>query len=285
MDKVQARGEARTSHPEPGRARRESGETGEENSLNAISTQAAHYPDGNPPEAVNPSPVEPPTEPIEPGRRRRAVGPLAGSGSAAARVYAHVKERLLDGSFPAARCSRRTSSPGGSAEPHAVRQVFVQLKAEGLLRALPQARRARRAGRRLRDRGRLEARLLVEEHCARRAATPGAPPLPPSSPTRSPPRNAIATGEGDARSGRANRLSTGRSSGGGNAILTAFDALRDRAHRRGLAGPRTRAMPSASSPSTAGSPTRSGAPTASRARARRGAPPHRARRHAGARDQ
>ena len=45
--------------------------------------------------------MEPPAEPIQPAPPPPAPsGPLAGTGSAAARVYAHVKERLLDGSFP-----------------------------------------------------------------------------------------------------------------------------------------------------------------------------------------
>ena len=92
-------------------------------------------------------------------------------GSAAARAYAHVKQRLLDGRFAGGALlseNELAQRLGLSRTP--VRQAFVALEAEGLLELYPK-------------RGALvvpisaaeiedvfEARMLIEEHCARRAA-------------------------------------------------------------------------------------------------------------------
>src|SRR4029079_18418108 len=95
----------------------------------------------------------------------------AASGSAAARVYAHVKERLLDGTFPGGSLlsENELSQPLGLRRTP-VRQAFVQLEAEGLLELYPKrgALVVPVAASEIEDV--FEARLLVEEHCARRAA-------------------------------------------------------------------------------------------------------------------
>src|SRR5262245_17201456 len=95
---------------------------------------------------------------------------------AAQRVYAHVKERLLDGRFAGGTLLSENDvaqSLGLSRTP--VRQAFARLQAEGLLELYPK-------------RGALvvpitpseaddvfEARLLLEPHCAARAASAPSP--------------------------------------------------------------------------------------------------------------
>src|SRR3954462_4075734 len=119
--------------------------------------------------------MEPPTEPIAPAPPPAPPPtPLAGTGPAAARVYAHVKERLLDGSFPGgALLSENEPSQQLGLSRTPVRQAFVQLEAEGLLELYPKrgALVVPVAASEIEDV--FEARLLVEEHCARRAATAG----------------------------------------------------------------------------------------------------------------
>jgi DNA-binding GntR family transcriptional regulator len=59
-------------------------------------------------------------------------------GSAAARAYAHLKERLLDGRLPGGTLLSENETAhelGVSRTP--VRQAFVQLEAEGLLDLYP----------------------------------------------------------------------------------------------------------------------------------------------------
>src|SRR5919112_4286400 len=99
---------------------------------------------------------------------------LAGSGPAAARVYTYVKERLLDGTFPGgALLSENELSQQLGLSRTPVRQAFVQLEAEGLLELYPKrgALVVPVAASEIEDV--FEARLLVEEHCARRAVNAG----------------------------------------------------------------------------------------------------------------
>jgi DNA-binding GntR family transcriptional regulator len=154
-------------------------------------------------------------------------------GSAAARVYAHVKERLLDGTFPGGSLlseNEMSQRLGLSRTP--VRQAFVQLEGEGLLELYPKrgALVVPVAASEIEDV--FEARLLVEEHCARRAATAGetlAAEL----------RDAIAEQEraleGEAAAGFAEadrQFHRAIVAAAGNAILTRlYDALRDRQRR------------------------------------------------------
>jgi DNA-binding GntR family transcriptional regulator len=186
----------------------------------------------------NPSPMdEPRTAPNPPPQPAAAPsGPLAGSGSAAARVYAHVKERLLDGSFPGgALLSENELSQQLGLSRTPVRQAFVQLEAEGLLELYPKrgALVVPVAASEIEDV--FEARLLVEEHCTRRAATAGGRPLATELAAAIEEQEAaIAMGDGGmaefAKSDR--RFHRAIVAAAGNAILTRlYDALRDRQQR------------------------------------------------------
>src|SRR3954452_22587492 len=161
---------------------------------------------------------------------------LAGSGPAAARVYAYVKERLLDGTFPGgALLSENELSQQLGLSRTPVRQAFVQLEAEGLLELYPKrgALVVPVAASEIEDV--FEARLLVEEHCARRAATAGGRPLADELAEAIAEQDAaIAMGEGGmaefAKSDR--RFHRAIVAAAGNAILTRlYDALRDRQRR------------------------------------------------------
>src|SRR4029079_15509885 len=99
----------------------------------------------------------------------------AASGSAAARVYVYVKERLLDRTFPGgALLSENELSQQFGLSRTPVRQAFVQLEAEGLLELYPKrgALVVPVAASEIEDV--FEARLLLEQHCATRAAAVGA---------------------------------------------------------------------------------------------------------------
>src|SRR3954447_9567141 len=161
---------------------------------------------------------------------------LAGSGPAAARVYAYVKERLLDGTFAGgALLSENELSQQLALSRTPVRQAFVQLEAEGLLELYPKrgALVVPVAASEIEDV--FEARLLVEEHCARRAATAGGRPLAHELADAIAEQDAaIAMGEGGmaefAKSDR--RFHRAIVAAAGNAILTRlYDALRDRQRR------------------------------------------------------
>src|SRR4051812_22296871 len=173
----------------------------------------------------NPSPMDAMDEPrIDPSRPPQSPvapsGPLAGTGSAAARVYAHVKERLLDGSFPGGVLlseNELSQQLGLSRTP--VRQAFVQLEAEGLLELYPKrgALVVPVAASEIEDV--FEARLLVEEHCARRAATAGGRPLATElAEAIAEQEAAIAMGQGGGAGGGPPRAGAGgahRGGGGG----------------------------------------------------------------------
>jgi DNA-binding GntR family transcriptional regulator len=156
-------------------------------------------------------------------------------GSAAARVYAHVKERLLDGTFPGgALLSENELSQQLGLSRTPVRQAFVQLEAEGLLELYPKrgALVVPVAASEIEDV--FEARLLVEEHCARRAANAGARLVADLEPLIAEQEQAIAQGApGMAEFARADRhFHRAIVHAAGNAILTRlYDALRDRQQR------------------------------------------------------
>jgi DNA-binding GntR family transcriptional regulator len=159
----------------------------------------------------------------------------ASSGSAAARVYAHVKERLLDGTFPGgALLSENELSQQLGLSRTPVRQAFVQLEAEGLLELYPKrgALVVPVAASEIEDV--FEARLLVEEHCARRAANAGARLVADLEPLIAEQQQAVAQGApGMAAFARADRhFHRAIVHAAGNAILTRlYDALRDRQQR------------------------------------------------------
>jgi DNA-binding GntR family transcriptional regulator len=157
------------------------------------------------------------------------------SGSAAARVYAHVKERLLDGTFAGgALLSENELSQQLGLSRTPVRQAFVQLEAEGLLELYPKrgALVVPVAASEIEDV--FEARLLVEEHCARRAANAGAVLASELSELIAEQERAIADpATGMATFARADRhFHRAIVDAAGNAILTRlYDALRDRQQR------------------------------------------------------
>ena len=158
-----------------------------------------------------------------------------GAGSAAARVYTHVKARLLDGTFPGgALLSENELSQQLGLSRTPVRQAFVQLEAEGLLELYPKrgALVVPVAASEIEDV--FEARLLVEEHCARRAANAGARLVAELEPLIAMQEEAVAHGAaGMADFARADRhFHRAIVSANGNAILTRlYDALRDRQQR------------------------------------------------------
>jgi DNA-binding GntR family transcriptional regulator len=168
----------------------------------------------------------------EPDRATTAGAPGV-TGSAAARAYAHVKERLLDGRYAGgALLSENEVSQRLGLSRTPVRQAFVQLEAEGLLELYPKrgALVVPIAASEVEDV--FEARMLVEEHCARRAAAAGAGLAVELD-------EAIAEGDravredssaGFARADR--RFHRAIVHAAGNAILTRlYDALRDRQQR------------------------------------------------------
>jgi len=159
---------------------------------------------------------------------------LAGSGSAAARVYAYVKERLLDGTFPGgALLSENELSQQLGLSRTPVRQAFVQLEAEGLLELYPKrgALVVPVAASEIEDV--FEARLLVEEHCAKRAAGAGAALAAKLAHEIAEQERAIATGEPSSEFAPSDRrFHRAIVDAAGNAILTRlYDALRDRQQR------------------------------------------------------
>jgi DNA-binding GntR family transcriptional regulator len=96
------------------------------------------------------------------------------AGSAANRTYRYVKERLLDGRYPGGVLlseNELARELGISRTP--VRQAFVQLETEELLDLYPRRGALVRPLSASEAEDVLEARLLIETHCVRRAATRG----------------------------------------------------------------------------------------------------------------
>lgn len=157
---------------------------------------------------------------------------VAAAVPATARVYAHVKERLLDGRFPGGSLlseNELAQRLGLSRTP--VRQAFVQLEAEGLLELYPKrgALVVPVAASEVEDL--FEARLLVEQYCARRTALAGTAQIAEL-------REAIGEQEAAVASGVAGFVPADRRfhraivAAAGNAILLRlYDSLRDRQQR------------------------------------------------------
>lgn len=92
--------------------------------------------------------------------------------AAAHRAYAFVKERLLDGRYPGGTLlseNRLAKELGISRTP--VRQAFLQLEVEDLLDLYPRRGALVKPISASEADDVLEARLLIEKHCARHAAT------------------------------------------------------------------------------------------------------------------
>jgi len=96
------------------------------------------------------------------------------AGSAGARAYRYVKERLLDGRFPGGVLlseNQLARELGISRTP--MREAFVQLEAEELLDLYPRRGALVRPVSMSEAEDVLEARLLIETHCVRRVAPQG----------------------------------------------------------------------------------------------------------------
>lgn len=94
--------------------------------------------------------------------------------TAAERAYEHVKERLLDGRFPGGTLlseNELAQRLGVSRTP--IRHAFLQLEAERLLELYPRRGALVVPISPSEAEDVLEARLLVEQHCARRVAAFG----------------------------------------------------------------------------------------------------------------
>ncbi|HEY2657797.1 MAG TPA: GntR family transcriptional regulator [Solirubrobacteraceae bacterium] len=100
--------------------------------------------------------------------------PAGSAGSAGARAYRYVKERLLDGRYPGGMLlseNQVARELGISRTP--VSQAFVQLGAEELLDLYPRRGALVRPVSSSEADDVLEARLLIETHCVRRVAAMG----------------------------------------------------------------------------------------------------------------
>jgi len=154
------------------------------------------------------------------------------AGSAAARAYAHLKERLLDGRLPGGTLLSENETAhelGLSRTP--VRQAFVQLEAEGLLDLYPRRGALVVPVTASEADDVLEARLLLEQHAVRRAVRAGTALTEELRALLAEQDEAVtAGGAGFARSDR--RFHRAIVAATGNAILLRqYDAVRDR-HQR-----------------------------------------------------
>jgi DNA-binding GntR family transcriptional regulator len=152
--------------------------------------------------------------------------------SAAERAYDYVKVRLLDGRFAGGTLlseNELAQRLGLSRTP--VRQAFVQLEGEELLELYPKRGALVVPISPSEAADVLEARLLIEQHCARRAALVGGPALDAElAETIAAQEQALATGTGFAWADR--QFHRAIVAAAGNKLLTRqYDALRDR-HQR-----------------------------------------------------
>jgi DNA-binding GntR family transcriptional regulator len=152
--------------------------------------------------------------------------------SAAARAYEFVKQRLLDGRYLGGMLlseNQIARQLGISRTP--VRQAFQQLEVEDLLELYPRRGALVRPIAPSEAEDVLEARLLIERHCARRDAAQGAALAPSLYESIARQESALATGGADfiAADREFHRRIVAAN---GNPILTRqYDALRDRLQR------------------------------------------------------
>jgi DNA-binding GntR family transcriptional regulator len=152
--------------------------------------------------------------------------------SAAERAYDYVKERLLDGRFAGGTLlSENEIAQRLELSRTPVRQAFVQLEAEELLELYPKRGALVVPISPSEAEDVLEARLLLEQHCARRAAAAGAGLAAQLSDAIADQERALAAGGRNfARADR--RFHRAIVAAAGNPLLTRqYDALRDR-HQR-----------------------------------------------------
>lgn len=158
--------------------------------------------------------------------------PPRGRASASERAYAWVKERLLDGRFAGGTLlSENDISQRLGISRTPVRQAFVQLESERLLDLYPRrgALVVPVAASEADDV--LEARLLIEQHCARRVAGMDLAPAGVLRASIAEQEQALAAGgAGFAQADR--EFHRAIVAANGNELLTRqFDTLRDR-HQR-----------------------------------------------------
>ncbi len=152
--------------------------------------------------------------------------------SAASRAYAFVKDRLLDGRYASGTLLSENDLArqlGISRTP--VRQAFVQLEAEELVELYPRRGALVRSVSASESDDVLEARLLIETHCARRVAA-GAAALAVTL------GDSIAEQERSLLDGGAGFIVADRefhrkivAANGNEILIRQYDALRDRQQR------------------------------------------------------
>jgi DNA-binding GntR family transcriptional regulator len=152
--------------------------------------------------------------------------------SAADRAYAHVKARLLDGRLAGGTLlseNELAQQLGTSRTP--VRQAFVQLEGEGLLQLYPRRGALVVPISPSEAEDVLEARLLIEQHCVRRAAAVGPELTEALRSSLAEQEEALAAG-GRGFTDADRRFHRAIVEANGNPLLTRqYDALRDR-HQR-----------------------------------------------------
>ena len=186
--------------------------------------------------------------------------------AAAHRAYVFVKERLLDGRYPGGTLlSENRLAKDLDIGRTPVRQAFLQLEGEDLLELYPRRGALVKPISASEADDVLEARLLIEKHCARRAAVQG-----PELASRL--RDLLVQQERALARTATDFIRADRDfhraivAANGNQILTRqYDRLRDRLQRiaaTALAADRDTWRPS--SPSTRRSPPRSSVATGAR---------------------
>jgi DNA-binding GntR family transcriptional regulator len=161
----------------------------------------------------------------------------AGVPAAKDRVYAHVKERILDGEHPGGTLlSEGEVAAALSVSRTPVREAFLLLEAEGLMRLYPKRGALVVAVSPEEVRDVMETRLLVERHAAARVAARGPDLAAALADLLREQERLVARGDHAAfvRSDREfHRVVVAAA---GNAVLTRlYDTLRDRQRRMGAA--------------------------------------------------
>lgn len=153
--------------------------------------------------------------------------------SAAAGAYGYVKERLLDGRFPGGTLLSENDVArrlGISRTP--VRQAFLQLEGEELIELYPRRGALVRPVSFSEAEDVLEARLLIETHCARRVAGHGAALAEQLHDAIAHQERSLTEGGAGAFTIADREFHRAIVAGNRNAILTRqYDALRDRQQR------------------------------------------------------
>jgi DNA-binding GntR family transcriptional regulator len=152
--------------------------------------------------------------------------------SAAQVAYEYVKARLLDGRFAGGTLlSENEIAQRLAVSRTPVRQAFVQLEAEGLLELYPRRGALVVPISPSEAEDVLEARLLIEQHAARRAGA-GGPALAAELREHIAEQEASLTGDGADFAWSDRAFHRAIVEAGGNRLLTRqYDALRDR-HQR-----------------------------------------------------